>query len=156
MSEHDVYVGVDPGALGYICILTPTCGVATFIKNKESPKILYQNLVALKIQQPIMPIMIESVHSLFGMSAKSNFNFGFNLGEITTICSLVTEIQTVTPKVWQKAVGVTVQGKEIKKFVGGLCAEMYPDISVHGPKGGLLDGKSDSLMIAHYNFLINH
>ena len=33
----------------------------------------------------IQCIMIEDVHSIYGVSAKSNFNFGFNTGLVTGI-----------------------------------------------------------------------
>jgi len=59
----------------------------------------------------------------------------------------------VQPKKWQKTIGVTKKGKEIKKEVASICSRLYPDAEIYGPKGGLLDGKSDALMIAHYAFL---
>lgn len=100
--------------------------------------------------------MIEEVHSIFGVSAKANFNFGYNVGLVNTLalCS-GNMVDKITPKKWQKAVGVksTSKGKDIKKDVAGICSRLYPDIKIYGPKGGLDDGKSDALMIAHYCYL---
>jgi hypothetical protein len=39
--------------------------------------------------------------------------------------------------------------KRIKKGVGDICSKLYPTAKVRGIRGGLKDGKSDSLMIAH-------
>lgn len=95
--------------------------------------------------------VIEDVHSIFGTSAKSNFNFGFNTGLITGIIQASgLPLAKVQPKAWQKAVGCKSSGKDLKKEVGKLAQDLYPYADITGPKGGLLDGKSDSLMIAHY------
>ena len=58
--------------------------------------------------------------------------------------------KTVTPKVWQKYIGVTAKGKAIKKQVAKIAQYLYPQAELHGKRGGLLDGRSDALMIAYY------
>lgn len=37
-----------------------------------------------------------------------------------------------------------------KKTVAAKALQLYPDAELHGPKGGLLDGRADALMIAHF------
>ena len=101
----------------------------------------------------IVVIMIEDVHSIHNMSAKSNFSFGFNLGAVTAICKASgLGVDKVAPKVWQKVIGIKPKDPSIKKSVGNIAQSLYPAAQIHGPKGGLLDGKSDALMIAHYTF----
>ena len=39
----------------------------------------------------------------------------------------------------------------IKKEVADIASRLYPKAELHGPKGGLLDGRSDALMIASQN-----
>tara|TARA_B100000809_G_scaffold218828_1_gene225660 strand:+ start:198 stop:620 length:423 start_codon:yes stop_codon:yes gene_type:complete len=98
-------------------------------------------------------IWIEDVHSMFGMSAKSNFTFGRNLGSIHAIAEINCfgrPSSTVAPKVWQNFIGVTAKGKAIKKQVAEIATKLYPTANIHGKRGGLLDGRSDALMIAHY------
>ena len=107
--------------------------------------------------QQVDTAWLENVHSLFGMSAKSNFGFGRNFGIAFAIAKVGTSdgsIQQVTPKIWQKYVGVTVKGKAIKQEVANIAQTIYPSAVIHGPQGGLLDGRSDALMIAHYG--LNH
>ena len=107
--------------------------------------------------QQVDTVWLENVHSLFGMSAKSNFGFGRNFGIAFAIAKVGTSdgsIQQVTPKIWQKYVGVTVKGKAIKQEVANIAQTIYPSVVIHGPQGGLLDGRSDALMIAHYG--LNH
>lgn len=150
-----VFIGVDPGAKGYICALRPDLESAEFISNSfEHPSQIYNQVYEIIQINDCPKIMIEEVHSIFGMSAKSNFVFGRNVGLIHGILAVTQKgIDVVQPKQWQKAVGVKAKGKAIKQDVADICKRLYPNINIYGPKGGLLDGKSDSLMIAHYCYL---
>ncbi len=143
--------GIDPGISGAMCVLD----------SKDPAHIAFLDLFKNSIydatrwlhQQNVDVIYIESVHSLFGMSAKSNFGFGRSAGIVRSIAEIVargTEPNTVTPKIWQQYVGVTVKGQAIKKQVADIGLSLYPAAIIHGLRGGLNDGRSDALMIAHY------
>ena len=145
--------GIDPGANGAIAILDS--------KNPDSVALLDLKKTTInnihtwlhsQLRFRGSKIWIEDIHSMHGMSAKSNFSFGKNLGIVTTIAELLKGIppKTVTPKVWQKYVGVTAKGKAIKKQVAKIAQYLYPQAELHGKRGGLLDGRSDALMIAYY------
>ena len=147
--------GIDPGTNGAICVLdtdNPT-HVALLDLGKNS---IYNAYLWLDYYQ-VHALWLEDVHSLYGMSAKSNFGFGKNLGIVTAISQIALSNsgggvipKTVTPKIWQKYAGVTVKGKAIKKQVAEIAQSLYPTADLHGKRGGLLDGRSDALMIAHY------
>lgn len=145
------YIGIDPGAKGSFCLLVPATKQVAFWPTDGKPLEALNWLWRADKELNVRIIMIEEVHSLFGMSAKSNFSFGYNVGIVNTLSS-ISEIgvDKVTPKKWQKLVGVRAKGKEIKKDVAGICERLYPKASIRGPRGGLLDGLSDALMIAHY------
>tara|TARA_Y100001949_G_scaffold153226_1_gene140047 strand:- start:200 stop:676 length:477 start_codon:yes stop_codon:yes gene_type:complete len=145
--------GIDPGANGAIAILDS--------KNPDSVALLdlkkttinnIHNWLHTQLRFRGSEIWVEDIHSMYGMSAKSNFSFGRNLGSILAITELLKGIppKTVTPKVWQKYVGVTAKGKAIKKQVAKIAQYLYPQAELHGKRGGLLDGRSDALMIAYY------
>jgi hypothetical protein len=143
--------GIDPGASGAICVLDSDnpAHVALLDLRKSS---IFDAAQWLHAQKPDV-VWIEDVHSLYGMSAKSNFGFGRNLGIAISIAEIATHgnsYNKVTPKVWQKFAGVTVKGKEIKKQVAEITIAKYPTAIIHGAQGGLLDGRSDAIMIAHY------
>jgi hypothetical protein len=159
---NHIVIGCDPGAKGAICYLQiapDTPPNIHFMDNSKS--VIHMNewlSNAVKTVQ-INQAYIEDVHSLFGMSAKSNFNFGKNLGIVETLLKIQPFVlKTVQPKVWQKFVGVDIpkeikgaqRSKAIKTRVAELCEELYPGCEIWGPKGGLMDGRSDALMIAHY------
>ena len=147
--------GIDPGSNGAICVLDTgnSSYVALLDLKKHS---IYDATQWLHSQKPDN-VWVEDVHSLFGMSAKSNFGFGRNLGFALAIAETATAGQTprmVTPKVWQKYAGVTVRGKIIKKEVHDIAQKLFPTAVLQGARGGLLDGRSDALMICYYG--MNH
>ena len=145
--------GIDPGANGAIAILDSKNpdSVALLDLKKTTINNIY-NWLHSQLRFRGSQIWVEDIHSMYGMSAKSNFSFGRNLGSILAIIELLKGIppKTVTPKVWQKYVGVTAKGKAIKKQVAKIAQYLYPQAELHGKRGGLLDGRSDALMIAYY------
>lgn len=117
----------------------------------EPPRDILEWLKLIELSYDIPAIMIEDVHSLYGMSAKSNFRFGYNVGMINTLAECTDiPIEKVQPKVWQKHIGIQSKGKEIKKEVAEFCKKLYPKADIYTKRNSLLDGRSDSLMIAHY------
>ena len=155
--------GIDPGANGAICVLDSQDLAHVALLDLKKQYLcdvwnwLHQELLIHKDPKfnPIPPknqIWVEDIHSMYGMSAKSNFSFGKNLGIVTTIAELMVgdPPKTVTPKVWQKYIGVTAKGKAIKQQVAKIAQYLYPQAELHGKRGGLLDGRSDALMIAYY------
>lgn len=157
MSDKRVFIGIDPGMKGALCALDPRdLQVTTISLGLPIPE-LYAQVEALNariIGAGLVPTaMIENVHAIQGTSAKSNFQFGYNVGSINTIIqALRIPLDTVTPKKWQAYLGVRVQGKLIKKDVAERIGKLYPTVPIVGPRGGLLDGVSDALAIAHYHY----
>lgn len=156
MAKHQAFIGIDPGAKGAFCALVPATGEAVFCKTTDNPAKILDWLKQVNTECRLRCIMVEEVHSIFGVSAKANFSFGRNLGKVETIAlTSGAMVDMIQPKKWQKLVGVkqATKGKAIKKEVADICGRLYPNISIHGPKGGLDDGKSDALMIAHTCYL---
>jgi len=153
---EEAVIGVDPGAKGAYCILVPGTNQIYFVDANLPPLTIHELLQYYRDHFSIQHIRLEDVHSIYGMSAKSNFNFGSNVREAylqLLFADFQTDTVRVTPKIWQKTVGVTAKGKLIKQDVAGLCQSLYPNCPIFGPRGGLMDGRSDSLMIAHYAHL---
>lgn len=151
-QKQRAWAGVDPGTKGSICIIREDNQVI-FRKNTETPMSTLGWFKVLAEECNIMVVMVENVHALHNSSAKATFSFGFNAAVSEIIPQAAgLSVDKVNPKKWQKAVGVrsTIKGAAIKIEVASICTRLYPHVSIHGPKGGLHDGKSDSLMIAHY------
>lgn len=151
MSKPTVYVGCDPGAKGYYCLLAPDTKQVAFFSNDSNPYDILEWFKRIELNYNLAVVMIEDVHSIYGMSAKSNFNFGRNVEKVNVLpMALNISVDLVKPKVWQKHIGVKGKSKQIKKDVAKICQRLYPKVPIYGPQGGLQDGKSDALMIAHY------
>lgn len=143
--------GIDPGAKGAICLFDPVSGTIEFRDTSDNPVEIFEWVQSCIPAYNVRIAGIEDVHSIFGMSAKSNFGFGFNVGLMHGIFRASgLGLDTAKPKVWQKAVGVPVKSKNVKKEVANICGRLYPKVPIYGPRGGLKDGRSDALMIAHY------
>lgn len=152
------YIGIDPGTKGALCFLDLSCPKPLFIDldpNKRAAVTILETLRDASYMKGAL-VALEDVHSLPGMSAKSNFAFGGMLWRIRTILDCVPiTYELVQPKVWQKVVGAPTRKflngeMDLKAAIADLAQGYYPEATLHGPKGGLLDGRSDALMLAHY------
>lgn len=155
-----IILGCDPGAKGAYCLLIPSQELAWFFPTPGGDMLPGFILETLRSSGAHLcdAAMIEDVHSIYGMSAKSNFSFGGNVQAAQTVLEILMRgnedlIKKVQPKVWQKAIGITAKGNAIKKQVAEVAHSLYPYAQIFGPKGGLLDGRADALMIAHYAYL---
>ncbi len=165
MTKPNAWIGVDPGARGALCIIIDREGSKAdvhFLDNKMDNRAINLWLSSAAEELNIKMAMIEDIHSLFGVSSKANFGLGRELGRMNALLSIQEfGLDLVAPKIWQKAVGVKLPVKKkgakpvksnpiIKKEVERLCNQLYPGCNIYGPKGGLWDGRSDSLMLCHY------
>ena len=154
IEKPKIYIGIDPGTKGALCLLDPIIKRIGFHSTALPPADIVAWLNSIKQQFNPIIIAIEKVHAIQGTSAGSNFKFGYNVGLINAIAETSKiGVMHVTPKAWQKQIGVTQKGKLIKKNVAEIIHKIYPDAELYGPRGGLLDGRSDALALAHTTFL---
>jgi len=155
------YIGIDPGAKGQYCLLVPEEGRIHFAPTTDKPLFTFSWINDIREEYNLRIIMIEDVRVIPGSAATSSFNFGYNVGVVNAISSASgMGVDRVKPRAWQKHIGlVTPQAykgaarkKKIKTGVAEICERLYPQADIYGPRGGLHDGKSDSLMIAHYAY----
>ena len=143
--------GIDPGVNGAMCVLDSQIPAYVALLDLKTHTI-YQATKWLHNEQ-VDAVWLEDIHAFPGMAARSNFGFGRSYGIALTISEIATKgllPKLVTPKVWQKYIGITAKGIMIKKQVSQVGSRLYPAAAIRGPKGGFLDGRSDALMIAHY------
>lgn len=137
------YIGIDIGSKGAICSITP----------KEIVFIDFALIEYIKYLRELNPsetlIGIEKVHSMPKQGVKAMFSFGQRLGEIEGILqTLKLPYELVFPKIWQKNLSIPL--KSTKKDIADTLYKLYPKVDLRGSRGGLKDGRSDSLGIAHY------
>jgi len=154
-----VYLGIDPGSRGAICFLDSMSGDTKFLPTPgvfSTPLECWKAMKNILGNNIIIAAAIEDVHSIFGMSAKSNFMFGYYVGQARAVANIAdVTLELVQPKVWQQAIGAP-RSKDVggsaglKRAIGDIAKGLYPNASLYGPRGGLMDGRSDALMIAEY------
>jgi hypothetical protein len=149
------FIGIDPGAKGSLCLLDTSTSEIEFHDTPGLTISPTQVLRWLNTRNRTRMIGLEKVSSIRGASAGSNFKFGFNVGAITAIaeCSQIG-VDLIPPKTWQKGCGIVFKKGTApaarKRVVAHAAQQLYPMAPLHGPRGGLLDGRADALMIAHY------
>ena len=156
-------IGADPGAKGAFCLLVPKTKHIEFRNTTERAVDLYNWITGLDAQFNLAVCMIEEVGAIQGSAAKATFSFGANVERVNIIPEIAQiSVDKVRPKEWQKFIGLVMpknlsgpanakqRKTHIKKEVASIATRLYPKAEILGPKGGLLDGRSDSLMIAHY------
>ena len=155
------FVGIDPGSKGSLCCLdTNDLSTVHFLDTPQNANSCAVMRSWLLVWKPNM-IGLEDIHSIHKVSAKSNFIFGQNFGIIKgVIWTTEIGIDLVQPKAWQKACGISFKPKSAsadkKRIVEATAQRLYPSAALHGPRGGLLDGRADALMIAHHIMIKYH
>lgn len=165
--KYTRFIGIDPGKSGAI-VSIDDLGIeanATPMLNKEEYDLggFFKLLQRLNNREAI--VLIEDVHSIFGVSAKSNFQFGRGLGiiEALTVAAGLPYVK-VGPKTWQKLCfqgvaevtkGVTKTGRgktDTKAMAAVAAARLYPGEALNfgGRAKKPHDGLVDALLMAHY------
>ena len=169
MSNNKIYVGIDPGAKGFITAVVN--GNHDFLSISDNNVIeINKYLASLKSQGEVVAIM-EEVHAIFGSAAKATFSFGeiFGLLKGLLIANNIP-YHLIPPKTWQKEIwtnadvvvtyknvvvkGKTTVRKEINTKATSLKAaiRMFPTIDFRKTERCKFpdDNKVDSLLIAEY------
>lgn len=170
-----VHIGIDVGKNGAIVGIETLEDGSFTIKKFPTPKIGDQidtkgikDILSCEFdsENNSVTVIIEDVHSIFGASAKSNFQFGRALGLLEGIVvTLGLSFYKITPKIWQKEclVGIPAIAKPGSKAKGrgaydtkamALIAarQLYPNVDLRKSQRAEkpCDGIVDALLMAHY------
>ena len=163
------YCGIDVGKSGAITLISDNEDqIFTYKIPLVNNEIDLQKLSSYINfwSQYIKHCVIEDVHSIFGVGAKSNFQFGRALGIVEAMCSIKQiPITKITAKNWQKVAFVGIptlnkpgqvekgRGKIDTKAMATLAAQrLFPNLSLtkslraKKPDSGIVD----ALLIAYY------
>ena len=99
-----VYIGIDPGAKGCMCLI----GNGKLVFKDCDLKEYSSTLKALSSPYDTeLMVAVEKVHAMPGQGVSSSFSFGQRLGELEGILTaLQVPYELVAPKDWQKACGI--------------------------------------------------
>ena len=141
-----VYIGIDPGAKGSMCLISNGKVLFKDFDLKDYSSTLK---AFLDTNDTELMVAIEKVHAMPGQGVSSSFSFGQRLGELEgMLTALQIPYELVAPKDWQKACGIPA--KSDKKGIASVMQKLYPTAELYGNKGGLRDGRSDALGLAHF------
>lgn len=139
-----VYIGIDPGAKGSMCVISSGKVVFKDFDLKD-----YSSTLKAFLDTDELMVAIEKVHAMPGQGVSSSFSFGQRLGELEgMLTALQIPYELVAPRDWQKACGIPA--KSDKKGIASVIQKLYPTAELYGNKGGLRDGRSDALGLAHF------
>ena len=148
MSKKRVFVGVDLGAKGAIAVIDKDNNVLELIDYSSN---FADDWTLIKEKYDVSMIVAEKISSMPGQGVKSMFSFGHKLGEFEGILhTLGLPYVLVRPQEWMKGLGLPKDKNQRKKAINSIAKSMFPDAVVTGKRGGILDGRSDSLLIAQY------
>jgi hypothetical protein len=178
--KFKIYIGIDPGVNGGITMITEDLvrgetTISTYKMPCNSGELDVDVLRAIlthKAQFSLPMVVIEDVHAIFGTSAKSTFQFGYNTGVIIGVLTALNIPYTkVPPKKWQSEMWQGVpkvckasKSKDIAKIpkektdtkaMSLIAAKrLFPSVSLTPSDSQRAtkphDGIVDSLLIAEY------
>lgn len=171
MNKSTLYIGIDPGKNGYICInykgaiefkRIPLIGKEYDVRELSE---VFGTIKSLSETVTFTYCVVEDVHAVFGSAAGATFEFGYGVGllEMGLVANKIP-FTKVAPKKWQKEMfeGIPEQkkpsstGKTMKtdtKLMALQAAKrLFPDIDLRDTERAKKphDGKVDALLICEY------
>lgn len=161
------FTGIDPGKKGAIVTINENREI--ILKEKvplKNNKVIYRSLWGVFEKIPPSIIGIEDVHSIYRVSAKSNFEFGLIKGVLLGMSvSKGYNIEMIRPKVWQNNIWIEEdvvykeddKKKDTKATSLNVAKRLYPDVNLLATKRSKVphDGIVDALLIAEYLLRLN-
>lgn len=170
---NKIYCGVDVGKNGGIAIIYPDGSIETYVtpttgsaSSKEINKQAIKDLFERMMDGYLVTVVLEDVHSIFGVGAKSNFQFGRALGILEGMMEAMNlPYVKVTPKTWQKVcfegvpmmkkAGAPAEGRggtDTKAMALVAAQRLYPkhDLRKSAQAEKAHNGIVDALLMAHY------
>lgn len=172
-----VFTAIDPGKSGGISsiyvkngkIIKIEVGIMPMLNDEEYDLQKLRDIME-KISKYDSHVIIENVHSIYGASAKSNFQFGIGVGIVrTAVACFQIPYTLVQSKAWQKVCfqgvkviekkGIIGEGRgkiDTKAMAAVAAARLYPKVNVlkSSRAKNPHDGIVDSLLMAHYGKLM--
>lgn len=157
------YIGIDPGSKGYITVIKgQDIDFLSIAENDYHDVALYLKNVTTLAEGGCVCCM-ESIHAVFGSSAKATFSFGETFGVLQgLLIALGIPYHLVPPKTWQKEMWITedkvYKSKDGKKSIDNkptsinAARRLFPDVDFRRtPKfKNMDDNKCDATLICEY------
>ncbi len=145
----DIYIGIDPGKKGAIGMIQENkieiCDMP-LLPNGEVDGLAIFNMLPMTGTHNII-CALEKAQSMSKQGVKGVFTYGMGYGTIkAALCISKIPYIEVHPTKWKKYFSLT---KEKKQSIT-LAMKLFPDVQLHTPRGRMLDGRAEALLLAHY------
>ena len=146
MEGPNLFIGIDPGKSGGICVTNGTTSICSKCPGTLAD-IVDITRAMLEIDSNPFAV-IESVHSMPGQGVVSTFTFGTNYGQwLGILASLQVPYIQVTPQTWMKVYGTMPRDKTARKnHLKHLAQQRYPKIPI-------TLATADAVLLAHYGMI---
>ena len=156
-----LYIGIDPGKTGSLAIYDSNSKSVDFFDwpKDDNIGVYFSNLEDVLMNLDIELAALEQVHGRPGQDSRSVFNFGKYFGIWSAWLAIYkVSHKLISPLTWKaklkipKATSkdVAKARKEAKENAYDVAYKLFPNATLKGPKGGLLDGRVDALLLAYY------
>lgn len=173
--KDTIFIGIDPGLTGAIGVIQPhntyviDMPVLTIegkrVRSRKTGKVkskkkhVYNikelNKIIIDIKTTAITLnmdveaWIEKSQAMPDQGGVSNFNYGFGYGVINAVvvCNNIRK-ELIHPRTWKNKI-MYGQGKE-KDAAVYKAQQLFPELEFCGPRGGLLHGRAEAMLIAEY------
>jgi hypothetical protein len=145
-----VFLGCDPGKSGALAVIDHPGG--RVIDMPENPSDLYEHLYIVKSNSDLSKdncfCILESAQVLPKQGIKGAFTYGIGYGKIKA-CLDILEIpyQEIHPAKWKKEFSLINKGKDASVKA---AQQLFPSIEFFTPRGRMLDGRAEAILMADY------
>ena len=146
-----IYIGIDPGEKGAIGLIDENSEFCNRVEDCPSTlNEIWKIVNNLSIYKNY--VYIEKVNPYYKSSAKSAFTFGMNFAAWQmAFTAAYIPYEFVTPRKWQKEVYDSAKKLDNPKQQSyELASRLFPSLEFKTPRGRILDGRSDAMLIAEY------
>jgi len=129
-SEVDGILGIDPGQSGGLAIVS-LLGEVEAIAMPFTERDIWDWISALELKGKVVAT-IEKVHSMPGQGVASTFKFGVGYGGLRmALIAARIPFEEVTPRVWQKGLGISSRKKtesktQFKNRLKAKAQQLFP------------------------------
>lgn len=152
MTKKKVYIGIDPGATGAVAIIDENIAII------DCPPTIAEMANIIRSLNPNIhtnpKAIIEKVNPFYKSSAKSAFTFGGNFFAWQAIlaCFLIP-YDFVAPRKWQGVMFDSAKKlDDTKQQSFERATRLFPNLGIElrTPRGKILDGRCDALLLSLY------
>lgn len=147
------FCGIDPGLLGAIALIDAGGACKRLVDTPRlGASIDFHALFDVIDTCPdATHFWIELQHAMPGNRPTSTFSIGETYGAIRGILSaLRLPYSEIRASIWQRALLTGVPGSDAKARSVRAASAMFPGEALSTPRGRVLDGRADALLIAEY------